>query len=181
MAPEFSRIFQIGSKADCITFDIEASAAERSALARRFDLVSLDRLVGQGTLDIAPRGNKAVLAARVMATVTQSCVVTMEPVRSEIDEDFTLVFERESPGFDEFRQPGPPREVFVDLDDEAAEPFDDRGIDVGEVIAEQMGLALDPYPRSPGADKVLEELNPEEDDNGGAASPFEILARQRRN
>ena len=41
--------------------------------------------------------------------------------------------------------------VMVDLESDAAEPFDGDAIDIGEAVAQQLALALDPYPRAPEA------------------------------
>ncbi|MDB5401383.1 MAG: hypothetical protein JWQ55_3401, partial [Rhodopila sp.] len=39
-------------------------------------------------------------------------------------------------------------------------PFDANLIDLGEAAAEQLGLALDPYPRMPGVELPLAEDEP---------------------
>ncbi len=44
----------------------------------------------------------------------------------------------------------PDKTVMVDLESDAAEPFDGDAIDIGEAVAQQLALALDPYPRAPG-------------------------------
>ena len=46
-------------------------------------------------------------------------------------------------------------------------------LDLGEAAAEQLGLALDPYPRQPGAELAAAA----EDDE---SSPFAVLAARRR-
>ncbi len=52
-------------------------------------------------------------------------------------------------------------------------PFGNGLLDLGEAAAEQLGLALDPYPRMPGAE--LPSLDEEEEDR-----PFSALDRLRR-
>jgi hypothetical protein len=56
-----------------------------------------------------------------------------------------------------------------DLSDEI--PYEAETIDLGEATAEQLGLALDPYPRIDGA--TVPTIDDDEDQ-----SPFAILARR---
>ena len=56
-----------------------------------------------------------------------------------------------------------------DLPDEI--PYEAETIDLGEATAEQLGLALDPWPRIEGA--TVPEIEDEDD-----GSPFAILARR---
>lgn len=127
---------------------IEADSAERAALAQRFDLVSLDRLEASFTLR---RLRKDLIRVRghISAGLVQACVVTLELVPAEIEEDVELDFAENTvdPGLE------------IDLDAEAAdgpEPLLHGRIDLGEVAAEQLGLALDPYPRKAGAELPAE-------------------------
>jgi uncharacterized metal-binding protein YceD (DUF177 family) len=78
------------------------------------------------------------------ARVTQTCVATLEPVDQIVDERFERCF---TPVL----QPAPREE---DIDPEAEDPPELLGdsIDVGEIAAETVALALDPYPRAPGAE-----------------------------
>ena len=63
------------------------------------------------------------------------------------------------------------------MDPEAEDeiPFASGVLDLGEAAAEQLGLALDPYPRQPGV--ALPELELELD---GTPHPFAALAARRR-
>jgi len=81
------------------------------------------------------------LSGRLRADVVQACVVSLEPVASAIEQDFTLLYGPTQPG----------KSVMVDLETDVAEPFEGDAIDIGEAAAQQLALALDPYPRAPGA------------------------------
>ena len=128
----------------------EASAAEREALARRFDLIELRSL--KGTAALRPwRRIGFALEGRFEAEVVQACVVTLDPVEEKLDERFRIHFlpaellEAEAGGA------GSEREIVVDADsEEPPEPILDGHIDIGEAVAEQLALALDPYPKKPG-------------------------------
>ena len=73
-------------------FRVEAEEGERKALARRFGLVSLKSLVGQGA--ILPEANSGFfrLDARLIADFVQSCVVTLAPVAGQLDVPFERLY-----------------------------------------------------------------------------------------
>jgi uncharacterized metal-binding protein YceD (DUF177 family) len=106
------------------------------------------------------------VSGQVDADVTQACVVTLAPVPAKISEAFSADFA------DEDRRR--PAETDLDFEaDDPPEPIRNGHIDVGELAAEQLALALDPYPRAPGA-AVPAEYSPEED---SAAEPDAELDR----
>ncbi len=91
--PEFSRIVDVtrlGHTAHAIT--IEANAAECAALARRFGLVSLDRL--SAALTIQHHGDNGLieLSGRFFARLRQACVITLDPVPADIDQPIRLFY-----------------------------------------------------------------------------------------
>lgn len=144
---------------------VEADETERAALARRFGLTALDRLdadveLTRGTADIVARG-------QIRAAVEQSCVVTRDPVRTQIDERFIVRF-RPAPTGD-----GGDAEIELG-EDEMDVIFSDAGqVDVGEAVAQTLALHLDPYPRAPGAEAALRQAGVKDE---GEAGPFGALA-----
>ena len=129
-------------------FKFDADPAERAALADRFGLVSLDRFHATFTLRRL-RKDLIRVKGHISACLVQTCVVSLEPIPAEVAEDVELDF---SEGADD-----PVTEM--DLDAEAAdgpEPLSGGMIDLGEVAAEQLGLAIDPYPRKAGAEVPAE-------------------------
>jgi uncharacterized metal-binding protein YceD (DUF177 family) len=143
---ELSRRIALASVSDSGEhFRIDATESERQALARRFELVELRSLRAEGVLTVTGHGRRARLEGRLQAEVVQSCVVTLEPVPAEIDESFVRLYSADAGDA--------PAAVDLEADD-PPDPIVGGGIDVGEAVAEELGLALDPYPRAPGA--VLE-------------------------
>jgi uncharacterized metal-binding protein YceD (DUF177 family) len=140
---EFSRFVEadsVGVRA--IERQISANAEERAALAARFELPAIARLEASFSLKRAGTGVVHVRGA-VEAEVVQSCVVTLAPVPAEIREEFAVDFSDREPK---------PEEADLDLDaDDPPEPIRNGHIDLGELAAQQLSLALDPYPRAPGA------------------------------
>ncbi|GAB2179167.1 YceD family protein [Dongia sp. agr-C8] len=151
---------------------ISANPEERAALARRFDLIGIDRLEAVFTLKRAG-GGVIHVQGEIAAEVTQACVVTLAPVPAKISEAFSADFA----DVDDRR---PPAES--DLDFEAAdppEPIQNGHIDLGELAAEHLSLALDPYPRAPGA-AIPAEFSPDPDAEAAAerpVNPFSILKK----
>jgi uncharacterized metal-binding protein YceD (DUF177 family) len=133
-----------------IELSLEATPEERRALAERFDLVSVERLAGHARLERSGKGDVVCLRGRLEAQVVQSCVVSLEEVRATVDEAFECRFTR--PGA------GAPDDLAWDQD---VEPLEGAELDVGEVFAQQLALALDPYPRAAEADAMVSrELAP---------------------
>jgi uncharacterized metal-binding protein YceD (DUF177 family) len=150
---------------------ITANPEERAALAKRFDLLGIDRLEAVFSLKRAG-GGVIHVQGEIEAEVTQACVVTLAPVPAKIAESFSADFA------DEDRR----RPSETDLDFEAEdppEPIRNGHIDLGELAAEQLSLALNPYPRAPGA-AIPEEFSPDPDAEGEAerpVNPFSILKK----
>ena len=170
-ATEFSRIVRCEEIGDApFTREIVAEAPERDALARRFGIESLDHLSATVTLE-RRRSGLFRLDGHVSATLTQLCVVSLEPVKQEVDETFSLYYAQ--PGRDP-RESRAGTEVELSLDDEDwPEPAVDGRIDIGEAVAQQVALAIDPYPRAAGA--VIENLPDEHRANEPSDNPFRAL------
>jgi uncharacterized metal-binding protein YceD (DUF177 family) len=133
-----------------IELSLEATPAERRALAERFDLVAVDRFAGHARLERSGKGEAVILRGRLEAQVVQSCVVSLEDVRSTVDEAFECRFIWPGAGM--------PDELAWDQDVEVLEGSE---LDIGEVFAQQLALALDPYPRAADADALVSrELGP---------------------
>jgi uncharacterized metal-binding protein YceD (DUF177 family) len=136
---EFSRPVEIDRlPPGMMDYDIAALASERQALAARFSLLALDRLEARVRLERLA-GGLWRLSATLSADVVQECVVTLEPVASTVIAPFTLLFgEAPDPGH------------MASAEAEPVEAIVGRVVDVGEAVAQQLSLTLDPYPRSPG-------------------------------
>ena len=146
MTPEFSRpirIDTIGERDRPV--EIEASAAERAALAGRFGLVALDALSAR--FDLRRDGAGFLASGHVRASVVQACSVTGDPLPVQIDEAVALRFAEEMVEGEE--------EIELSVDALDTLPVEQGAIDLGEAAAETMALALDPFPRGPGAAAVL--------------------------
>ncbi len=139
-APEFSRPIDVARLgAGEAVYDIEATEGERTALAARFGLVSLERLTAHVVLRRVG-GGMVRLTASLSADPVQTDVVTLDPLPAHIEDDFALLF---GDADDD--------DAALDPDAEPVEPLQNGRIDLGEAVAQQLSLALDPYPRAPGS------------------------------
>ena len=127
---------------------IEPDEAQRDGLAAEHDLLSIDRFRAELMVTDWKRGGVKV-AGRVQAAVTQSCVVTLEPVADTIDEGFTALYLPE--GSKLALPQGVDGEIVLDAEGpDAPELFSGDWIDVGQLVEEYFALGIDPYPRKPG-------------------------------
>ncbi len=152
--PELSRLVTVARlPAQGRTVTIDADAAEREALAARFDLqavVSLTAWVRVRPLGARRGITRAEVTGGFEARVVQTCVVSLAPFSGVVTDEVALRFSDEPaarPSADGAVEVNP---LAADTSD-GPEPLEGGIIDVGEVIAEAFGLALDPYPRTDGA------------------------------
>lgn len=149
--------------------ELEASPREREAIAA--DASLRDVLSAQASFDVTPRsGGRVQVTGRVQARVGQTCVVTLEPIENDIDEDIDLMFAPE----EEARKLADLIEEGQDSDEapEVADPPEaivNGIIDLGRIATDALYLAIDPYPRKPGAVFEAEVAAPDPEDHPFAA------------
>ena len=132
-----------------VAYDLEADQATRQAMAQIAGLREV--MSARALFEVTPQsGDRVHVMGRVTARVGQTCVVTLDPIENEIDEAVDLVF---APS-DQIRHldddEGDEREREVDAADQM-EPIESGVIDLGRLATDVLYLAIDPYPRKPGA------------------------------
>ncbi len=140
---------------------VEATTAECAALAIRMKLPEVTALRCQFRLE-RDSADSLLAHGHLVAQVVQTCVVSLEDFAGVVEDRFTVRFVEAGQETDD----NDPESV-----DEIA--FVDGTLDLGEAAAEQLALALDPYPRAP--DAVMPDISDEQ-----AAHPFAALERLRR-
>lgn len=139
---------------------VEAGPEELPRLAERMGVPGIGAL--RCRFRLRRVGSEVIEAEGVLrARVTQTCVVTLEEFESEVEEAFTVHFVPEGTEDDD---PEP------DAVDQI--PYSGSALDLGEAAAEQLALALDPYPHKPGAELPQAAGEPE-------SNPFAALASLR--
>ena len=140
--------------------ELDADEAQRKAMA---DIAGLrEVLSAHASFDVMPKsGGRFHVSGHVRARIGQTCVVTLDPMESDIDEVIDLMF-------------APPEQIpaLSDLVDEAAaaddidppEPIEGGVIDLGRLATDALFLGIDPYPRKPDAvfDHAITPPNPED-------------------
>ncbi|RVD48459.1 MULTISPECIES: DUF177 domain-containing protein [unclassified Mesorhizobium] len=149
---------------------IEADPAQRAALAEAHGLLSVEAYRAE-LLVASWKRNGVKLSGRVEADITQACIVTLDPVQAHIDEpvEALLLPEDSKLGRQGFDGGG---EILLDADGpDSPETFSGDTIDVGALAEQFFGLAIDPYPRKPGASLDAG------DDTGSAENEFQQKLR----
>jgi uncharacterized metal-binding protein YceD (DUF177 family) len=155
--------------------NVEATAAERAALAQAYDLPGIAALTGR--FNLVRRGKNVTITGDVKAHITQICVVTVEPFDSEVDEPVEMTYAPEAQVAEAWERiakaeasgGGAPVEDPPDV-------IVDGRIDLGALTAETLSLSLDPYPKKPGvAFEPPEALAADPDE-----SPFALLAKLKK-
>ncbi len=171
-APEFSRRLPLEEiKPDGSTVKLTANGEERERLARRFDLPGVERMIAEFRVTRGASGIPIRVFGRVSARVTQQCVISLEDFSSDISEDIEVEF---VPGDDAVAADD------FSVDGVEAETLDGDEIDLGELAAQHLAVALDPYPRKPGAESPEWSKGRENNEDSGRDSPFSVLAELRK-
>lgn len=160
--PEMSRLVPLGAIPDSGREEhVVATPAECAALATRLMIPAIEAL--DAWLRLVPEPGGAIRATgRLSARVVQTCVVTLDPVVQQVDAPLDLRFR--------------PLGQALSDDPEGPDEMEMEGsaLELGEAVAEQLSLALDPYPRTPGASLPELEDAPEEQ----RPNPFAALGRR---
>lgn len=152
-------------------FDVQPTPSDLAQIAASLDLLELRKLRFTG--EIAPLGQSDWrLTAKLGATITQPCGITLAPVVTRIDDPVSRRYAADfgSPEGSEVEMP----------QDDTVDPLPDT-LDVLSVAVEALSLALPVFPRAKGA--VLGDIavtepgkTPMSDE---AAKPFAGLAKLR--
>lgn len=152
------RLDQIGRGA---SRELEADEAARGRIAKALDLEALDRL--EAVVELKPAGKGWRLDGKLSASVVQACGVTLEPLPADLTSEFQVDL------IEAAYAPAPPTGPDAEIvDPDGPDVIEDGGVDLAVYVVEHLFLALDPYPRKPGA--VFEPPAAEAE-----PSPFDVL------
>ena len=174
-APELTRIVKAkGLPAEPVL--VEADAAERAALAKRFGLPGVDSLRAQ--IDLEQRGRSIRATGTLNAAIRQSCAISGEDFPAMIEEtlDFRFVEEGAVSATEDENA-----EIEVELDADDCDEIEYAGdaFDLGEAIAQSLGLAIDPYAEGPNADQARKNAGilAEGEQEGPLAAALSVLKK----
>ena len=141
--------------------DIEADAATRAAMAEIAGLRDIPAV--RASFDLSHgSGGQIHVVGHLTARVGQTCVVTLDPIENDIDEDIDLTFapadqvQQLIDGLDEQAEEGEMPEP--------PEAIENGMIDLGRLATDVLFLAVDPYPRKEGVvfEAPVKALDPED-------------------
>lgn len=155
---------------------IDATDAERAALAEAHALVAVEAFAAELDLKRWRRDGVRIRGA-IRARIVQECIVTLEPIVSDLEIPVDAVFLPE--GSKLTRPLDEDGAMIVDPEGpDSPETFEGGVLDAGAVAEEFFELAIDPYPRASGA--ALDDVAVSEDDDEAAGDkPFAGLATLR--
>jgi hypothetical protein len=164
LTPEWSLkvdVAQLGGEA--VRIALTSTPEQRKDLARRMKVNALEALEGEVLIQRRPGSHIIHVKGQVKANVSQSCVVTLEPILTPIDEKIEAWYSDEDRIISLSRarreQQGMRADAELEIagEEEDPEPVIDGAIDVGELAAQYLSLAIDPYPRCEAARKAENE------------------------
>jgi len=159
--PEYSLVIDIRElPASGKKFQLAPKDEIFPAIAKRLKIPAIHEL--SGTTEILPTSDGANLSGRVCAILQRQCVVSLEEMEECVEEEFTIIFDCHFVEEDETDE-----ETVINDD---REPLKSSHIDLGEVLIQQLSLAMHPFPRKEGARSLSEEYGRVDE-----PSPFAIL------
>ena len=171
--PEFSRIITISEiQGKFLSRDIKANEEERNKLATRFNLIELRSFSANVKMTRLNSHANVLVEGKLNARVVQQCVVTLEPISSDISCTLSCEYSESQEVVDD---------VKVDFDLLTVDPPElivDGQFDIGILLTEYFGLEINPFPRSLGADyDAMHDTNKMNKIDLGRSNPFDILRK----
>jgi Large ribosomal RNA subunit accumulation protein YceD len=147
--------------------ELEADQTTRSAMAEAAGVREV--ISARASFDLARRsGGRVHVAGRLQARVGQTCVVTLDPIENDIDEEIDLIF-APSEQIPKLAEPADDDADEVVQVADQPEPFENGIIDIGRLATDMLYLAIDPYPRKEGATFELKIADADPEDHPFAA------------
>ena len=143
-----------------------ATEAECAQAAAALDVVSCEHIEAEFNIRAIGKGHYR-LAGKVAARLTQSCVVTLDPIAQKAEGTFDVEFWPSA----ELPQSG--AEEVEALSAAEIEPIEHGRIDVGRIAYETLSAVIDPYPRQAGAEFAPDAGGP----SAGESGPFAALKK----
>lgn len=156
-APEWSHFVEaekIGNTPMKLT--LSPTDDERKRLTKRMGLVDLRSLEADLVMSRDSGSNVIFVSGQIRAAVTQNSVVSGKAIKSEIIDSFEAWYAdpEQAVSFAKAKQERLTRDGQADMpfldESEDPEPVIDGKIDAGELVAQYLSLAIDPYPRLEG-------------------------------
>lgn len=182
VAPEWSYPMlsdEIGTKVQRVKLD--ANDDQRVALARRLGVNDISSAHAEVEIKRISGNMTVYVSGVVEAQVEQECVVTLDPIYTQVKEEFEAWYA--DPGqavsFVKARQQmmadkaGEEAPILDEKDD--PEPIVGGVLDLGELATQYLSLAIDPYPHAEGVHYEIGDDDPKNDPSKIRENPFAKL------
>jgi uncharacterized metal-binding protein YceD (DUF177 family) len=123
-----------------LSCDVVFSDDQCAILAHRFGLLVLEQLTANFKLTLGEKAGWIVVSGKGLAEFQQTCVATLRPLNQSLNLEMELLLVPEGTSSSD---------VFGELD---FEYYSGNEIDLSEILAVELGLEINPYPRSVDAD-----------------------------
>lgn len=144
-----------------LTFELSATPKELKTLTVRFELPEVKSFKVRGSIT----GTHILkVQADLEAEITQTCVVTLKGFKTNLQTHFEELFSEKGTDFEA------EQDFDIDMEEDVSDIIKNGKLNIGEIIAQQFGLALDPFPRS--TDETFEYI---EENPGQKQNPFSGL------
>jgi len=149
------------------SYSREATPEECAAIAADLGLLACHKIQADYTIRAAG-GGRYKLTGSVAARITQSCVVTLEPIDASPTLPIDVEFSPEA---------NAPPKAKDDEDVEIStlpdlEPIENACLDAGRVVYETLAAGIDPFPKKPDAAFAWDDPRAKE----SKVNPFAVLA-----
>lgn len=164
-----------------------ATAEQCAAIAERLELLGVQKLEADLELNLQNGGHILYVQGALRADVTQSCVVSGQPIESHVEDNFEAWFANNdkvasfSRARHEAQLKSESEEVQMLEEKDDPEPLVDGQVDLGDLVIQYLSLAINPYPRHPSAgDAPVAEADPKKAAAGNLRpNPFAALKNWR--
>lgn len=147
-----------------------ATSAERAAVAQALDAVSCEELMAEYTIRALGQGRYR-MTGRLSAALTQTCVVSLDPVHTQIREAIDVAF------WPAGTLPEPGNTEVEALSLPEIEPIENGVMATGRVLFDMLAASIDPYPRKAGVEFRFEDEA--QLPGGKETGPFSALKKLR--
>jgi uncharacterized metal-binding protein YceD (DUF177 family) len=128
----------------------------------------------RASVDLEQRPNAIRAAGTLTASFLQPCAVSAEDFAVEVDEPLTLRFVEAGSGN---RTPNEDDIIELEADDCDEIEYAGDTFDLGEAVAQTLGLAIDPYAEGPGADEARAKAGITKEGEGEGEGPLADMLR----
>ena len=165
---------------DKLRLSITPDKEARQNLVKRLGILGVDSIKADLELNREQGGMVVHVKGHILATLSQSCVVTLDPVKTKVNETFDAWYADPDQAIalakvKHDKQVKANGETPIIDEQEDPEKIIGGKIDLGEVVTQHLSLAIDPYPHKEGVKYEYGDDEPEKVPEAFKNNPFAAL------